>query len=45
MRVVVVSSGAKEIRKRGASTVIHLNFGTDSEPRVTHLCSPKIVSV
>lgn len=35
--VVVASREVREIRKRGASIVIHLNIGTDSKPRAIHL--------
>ena len=45
IRVVVASREVREIRKRGASIVIHLNFGTDSKPRAIYLCSPKIIYV
>lgn len=45
IRVVVPSREVREIRKRGDSTVIHVNVGTDSNPRAIHLCSPKIIYV
>lgn len=45
IRVVVATREEREIRKRGASTVIHVNLGTDSKPKQTNLCSPKTIYV